>query len=233
MGPSGKMLAVSTLQQKLSHLNTLQETTPQLLPGPKLFLQNLAQGLGSLKTVIFKDILLPPSFLRTLANLSNPQMMHIAVQFQALTGLRGGQMVQVTPGHLKHYLTTGKLWLTPFKHQTLPILLDISHVPSWLVSKFLALGKQDYVPILTYTVEQYREAFKRLTDSYHLPHTSHAARHLFASMMKFLNVIPARITQGMTHKAGTSLSPYLHAFSLAEQRVILDNPGYFVALKGY
>ena len=136
-------------------------------------------------------------------------------------------MSLITPGHLA---TPGKLWLPPFKHQPLPMILDIQQVPPTLVTSFLNLGSLDYIPILPLTPEQYKDAFKDLTATYNLPHSSHTARHLFASMQRFLNVMIARIAQAMTHKADTSLSPYLHAISKAEQSVILQHPAYFMPI---
>ena len=115
----------------------------------------------------------------------------------------------------------------------LPVLLDISHVPSWLVTKTLEQGTLSYSPILAMTSKQYKDQFKDLTASYGLPYSSHAARHLFASLMKFLNVLRSRISQAMIHDAESSLKPYLHAFTDAEQRVILANPDYFKPLRVY
>ena len=227
MGAGGKLLATSTLQQKLSHINCLTDTTPTLLPGPPVNLQNLALGLGGLKPPVLKDYILPPSFLLTLRHLQQPQVIHVAAQFQALTGLRAGQMSLIYPSHLK---SLGTMWGAPFKHMATPVILDIRHVPAWLVRLFLSFAKSDHTPLVPYTPTQYKQEFSKLTAAYGLKHTTHTARHLFASLQRFLNTPPALISQSMIHKQGSTLKSYLHAIPMVEQRVILENPNYFKAL---
>ena len=171
-----------------------------------------------------KDYILPPSFCVTLSQLDKPQVLHVAVQFQALTGLRAGQISMITAQDLK---SLTHLWAGPFKHRKVPIWLNIQQVPVWLIQAFMSFSKSDCTPILPYTPEQYKQKFRELTASYGLPHSSHAARHLFASFQRFLNVSLSRIQQGMTHEDVRSLQTYLHLLSKDNAKVILQNPKYF------
>ena len=116
MQKAKKGLAETTLQQKLSHINCLVDLGTPLIAGPRLTQSKIATGLGTLQLAVFKVTILPPSFLLTLANLEKPQLLDAAIQFQALTGLRAGQMTMLMPAHLS---TEGKLLIAPFKHQTL------------------------------------------------------------------------------------------------------------------
>ena len=172
--------------------------------------------------------MLPPRFLIAMAKLHQPQIMHVAMQFQALTGLRAGMMSKLYPIHLQ---TLMKLWVAPFKFQQHPTVQDISHLPSTLVPQFLSFKTDADAPLLPFTPEQYKQLFKQIIHAYGLSCSSHSARHLFASLQRFLNVPQCRISQQMIHKTGSSLSSYLHTFPKAEQQVILNHPAYFIPLK--
>ena len=113
---AAKPLAQSTLQQKLSHLNFMAELMPEgvVIAGGKLSLPKLMKGLGQLHGTSSEVHILPPSFLITLSLLQKPQLIHLAVQLQALLGLRAGQMCLLTPMHLA---TESMLLVPPFKHQ--------------------------------------------------------------------------------------------------------------------
>ena len=130
-----KVKATATLCQKVSHINMLVELDPPLIPGPRIHATNLAHGLGGLYQLVDKVHILPTSFLITLKNLHQPQVIHAAVQFQTQTGLRAGQMSMILPTHL---VTGSKLWLPPFKHCGHAQILDITHVPAWLIILFLS-----------------------------------------------------------------------------------------------
>lgn len=222
-----KPWATSTMQQKISHVNLLTELSPPLLPGGAVLAARLAPGLGCLRVDSFRPTILPPSFLVTLKNLQQPQLIHLAVQMQALTGLRAGQLSLLTPANLG---TQGKLWLAPFKHQQLPAILDIRHVPEWLVRALLLHRQEDYTPILPWTPDQYKAKFKQLTGIYKLPQASHSARHTFASVQKFLNTPASMIGKALTHSAAKTQHVYLHPLSPMEQKVVLENGAYFKPL---
>ena len=160
MGPDGKFKALSTLQQKLSHINCLLEFHPPLNKGPPADLQQLAKGLGMLKTTHEKDHMLPPGFLIAMSKLQKPDQMQVAIQFQALTGLRGGQMSLLTP---LDFAPSEGFWAAPCH-----IYVDHRHVPVWLIRAFVAFATSDYAPILPYTPTQYQQHFKSLTASYGL-----------------------------------------------------------------
>ena len=227
LGDTGKLLATSTLQQKLSHINCLTETVPPLLPGATLNLQSLAHGLGGLKLTYLKDHILPPSFLLALSHLQQPTVLTTAIQFQALAGLRAAQVSHLLPPHLA---TPGKLWVAPCKHTQIPVILDISHIPAWLVTLFLSFAKSNHTPLVPMTPAQYKQEFRKLTASYGLKHTTHTARHFFASLQRFLNVPPAKISQALIHATLSTVMQYIHAMTVEQQRVILSNPQYFKAM---
>jgi len=224
---TGKPLASSTLLQKISHVNLLVELQPPLIAGPQLSGSRLAPGLACTSLASLRKSILPPSFLLTLANLEKPQLLEAAIQFQALTGLRAGQMTILMPAHLA---TEGKLMIVPFKHQTLPQVVDIHHVPRWLVLLLLSFKKSMFTPILPWTPAQYQLLFSRLTSAYKLKLSTHSARHTFASVMKFLAVPLSVIATSMTHKQAKTLTPYLHALSPDEQQVVLAHPQYFTPI---
>ena len=223
----GKPRAASTLTQKISHINMLVDLQPPLIPGPKLQIGDLAKGLGGLHLVAFKSVILPAWFIITLKNLEHPQMIHTAVQFQTLTGLRAGQMSLIMPAHLQ---TVGRLWIAPFKHCDHAQILDITHVPAWLTKRFLSTKTPVHTPILPWTPDQYKVQYKKLTATYKLPHTSHASRHTFASIQRFLSTPLPRIAQALCHKTGKTLPAYVHALSPQDQQVVLDNLDYFKPL---
>ena len=210
-----KPLAEATLQQKVTHINFLTELNPPMLPGGHIVMPKLVHGLAKFSTYCPKVNMLPPSFLISLALLEEPQLIHIAVQLQAAIGLRAGQMTLITPMHL---LTQGQMIAPPFKRQKLTVLLDIMHVPKWLVDAFLSFQKNGFSPILPWTTPQYRAHFKSLCVSYQLPQTSHAARHTYASIHRFLNEPLPMISQILIHKGECTIDKYLHSISEEEQQ---------------
>ena len=223
MGSTAKPKAGSTLLQKISHINLLTELQPPLIAGPRATGSRLVPGMGCVNTSQ-KDLILPPSYILTLSKLQQPQVLHVAVQFQVLSGLRVGQMSLLLPSHLA---TPDRIWLPPFKHQPLPRLVDIRHIPKALVQQLLAYSTSKYTPILPWTPEQYKLRFQQLAATYGLKKTSHSARHSFASIQRFLNVPTAAISRALTHEQGKSVATYLHAIPIPEQQVILDHLDYF------
>ena len=221
---SAKPLAYATLTQKASHINWLTTLDPPLILGASVSATHLAQGLGGLSTTLLRIYILPAAFLIALKNLSKPGLMHVACQFQTLTGLRAGQMSLLLPKHLE---TPGLIWMLPFKHQHHTQVLDISHVPTWLVTALLAFKSSDFTPILPYTKQQYLTHYKQLTGSFNLPHSSHASRHTFATIHRFLGDPLPRISQAMTHQGLKTINTYLHALSAEDEKIILQFPDYF------
>ena len=216
--------AENTLQQKLTHLNFLASTHPPILPGGVLSAPRLISGLGKLSLPPKIKHMLPPSFLITLSLLENPMLIHTTIQLQALIGLRGGHLCLVNPMSLQ---TEGVLVAPPFKRQLKSVMVDIRHVPRWLIQQFLSHKKNDYSPIMPWTAVQYQAKFKQCCQDFRLPSTSHAARHTYASVHAFLNEPRALISQILIHKAQRTLKTYVHELPLCEQRVVLDNPQYF------
>jgi len=223
---AAKPLAEATLLQKVTHLNFLTGLTPPLLPGGEIKMNKLVQGLAKFSTYSSKKNMLPPSFLISLSLLEQPQLIHIAVQMQAAIGLRAGQVCMITPLHL---VTQGMLLAPPFKRQKLTMLLNIEHVPEWLIKAFLSFQKNGFSPIIPWTPPQYRAKFKELCASYRLPHTSHAARHTYASVHRFLGEPLPLISQLLIHKGLKTIDTYLHPLTVAEQDIVRANPDYFRA----
>ena len=221
-----KPLSEATLTQKVTHLNFLTELNPPLLPGGKCTMGKLVTGLAQFSTYSSLENMLPPSFLISLSLLEKPQLIHIAVQLQAATGLRAGQMTMINPMHL---LTLGQLIAPPFKRQKHTVLLSIEHVPIWLIRAFLSYKKNDFSPIMPWTTPQYQAKFKELCSTYGLSHTTHAARHCYASVHRFLNEPLPMISQILIHKGERTLDTYLHSISKEEQHVIQSHPDYFRA----
>jgi len=228
MSGKARPWAENTMQQKLTHLNFLITCHPQLLPGALFGVPRLLQGLGKLAIASVIKHILPPSHLITLSLLEKPLQIHTTTQMQALTGLRGGHLCLITPLHLA---TEGVMITPPFKRQKHTLMLDIQHVPKWLVKQFLSHQRNGYSPILPWTPKQYQAKFKQSCAEFRLPSTSHAARHTYASVHAFLNEPPALISQILIHKAQRTLKTYIHQLSEFEQQVVLDNPGYFMIRK--
>ena len=150
---------------------------------------------------------------------------------QAAIGLRAGQMTMMSPMHL---LTPGQLIAPPFKRQKLTVLLNIEHVPVWLINAFLSFQKNGFSPVIPWTTPQYRAKFKSVCEGYRLPNTSHAARHTYASVHRFLHEPLDQISELLIHKGTKTLETYLHPICIAEQQVIMQYPEYFsIARLGY
>ena len=220
-----KPLAETTLLQKGSHINFLTQTNPPVLPGGKVDVAKLVQGLGQFSLPTSEKAILPPSFLITISLLENPHLIHVAVEFQAAVGLRAGQMVMVKPQHLTS--SKGFMIAPPFKKQKLTLLLNITHIPEGLVNKFLSFSQNWFSPILPWTTPQYRAKFKELCAAYRLPHASHAARHTYATVHRFLNEPLGLIASVLIHKQEKTVETYLHTLSPEEMQVVLCHPHYF------
>ena len=224
LGGKTKPVTETTLLQKVTHLNFLTDTTPPLLPGGKCSISKLLHGLGKFSDYKSVVNILPPSFLISLSLLEQPQKIHIAMQFQTAVGLRAGQMTMVARMHL---LTKGYLICPPFKRRKHTVLLNIEHVPEWLIQALLSSSVNDYSPILCWTTPQYRARFQEVCKIYRLPNTSHAARHAYATIRRYLNDTYPMISQVLIHKGEKTLETYLHTLSAEEQAVIRANPAYF------
>ena len=219
-----KPLATSTLLQKASHINLLTELQPPLIHGGPVAVAHQLHGSGVCYVPGERPAMLPPSFLLTLAYLEQPQLIHIAVQMQAQLGLRAGQMVLILPIHLK---TPGRILVPKFKKQKHAVLLPTEHIPEWLLRAFLSYSKNDLVPILPWTGEQYRTKFKQLTATYQLKHASHSARHTFASVRKLLGDPLHIISCRLIHSSEKSVYNYLHELTDQEKHLVNANPAYF------
>ena len=217
-------LATSTLQQKISHLNLLTDLSPPLLPGGNVQALRLAPGLGCLKADSYRTSILPPTFLIALHNLAHPQLIHLAVQFQALTGLRAGQMSLMVPAHFEF---VDKIWVPPFKHQTKPVVRSLSHVPQKLIKDLLSYATDPFTPLLPWTAEQYRRKFKELTREYQLTNASHSARHMFCSVQLFINTPGTLVSTALQHSSEKTLKCYTHPLSDKDARAVCSHPKYF------
>ena len=224
MSGEAKPWAENTMLQKLTHLNFLTTSYPVLLPGGQVVAPRLVPGLGKFAVPLPEKDILPPSYLISLSLLEQPLKIHTASQVQALTGLRSGQMCLINPMHL---ITPGVLIAPPFKRQKHTVLLDIQHVPKWLIDQFLQFQSNGFSPILPWTAVQYQAKFKKSCAEFGLARSSHAARHTYATVHAFLNEPRALISQILIHKQQRTLKAYVHQLSDLEQGVVLSNPEYF------
>ena len=96
--------------------------------------------------------------------------------------------------------------------------------------QFLSFKTSEHTHVLPWTPDTYKANYKKLTAAYGLPHASHASRHTFATIQRFLNVPLPRIAQAMTHATGKTLPGYLHNLPAEDQQVVLENTDYFQPL---
>ena len=146
-----KTLAPKTLLQKVSHINMLTELRPALIDGPAVTATNQLKGSGVCYIPGVRNTILPPSFLLTLAQLEEPQLIHLAIQMQTMLGLRGGMMVLIIRAHL---LTPGRLVVPPYKHTKHTTVVPTDQIPQWLLTAFLSYAKNDLTPILPWAGAQ-------------------------------------------------------------------------------
>ena len=202
----------------------MTELQPPLIDGPAVKASSQLKGSGICYIPGIKNTILPPSFLLALSHLEQPQLIHIAMQLQAMTGLRGGQMVLIIRAHL---LTPGRLVVPPYKHQKSTTVVPVDHIPHWLLTAFLSAAKSDLTPILPWTGPQYRSKFKQVTTSYRLPQASHSARHTFACVRRILGDPLQLISTRLIHKQGKTTSNYLHPMPAQEELLVNSHPEYF------
>ena len=220
-----KTLAPKTLLQKVSHINMLTEMRPALIDGPAVTAAHQLKGSGVCYIPGVRNTILPPSFLLTLAFLEQPQLIHLAMQLQAMTGLRGGQMVLIIKAHL---LTTGRMVVPPYKHTKHTTVVPTDHIPQWLLSAFVSYAKTDLTPILPWTGAQYRARFKQVTSSFRLPQASYSARHTFACVRRILGDPLPVISARLIHKQNKTLYNYLHPMPAAEELLVNSHTNYFI-----
>jgi len=224
----GKILAASTLQQKVSHVNFLTTLRPPLLPGGEMKLDRLIQGLTAMSLVTVKNKVLPPSFLWRLHLLYKAKPIYVAMQVQAALGLRAGHFMLLKP---KHFLP-GSVMLPPFKKHLTSMLLPTHHVPQELLKAYLGLqpstATRDDLVLPFWTPDQYKKLFAQATLELGLDHATHSARHTFASIQAALCCPRGILAAYLQHKDPKTSTTYIHELSEEELQCVNDHPEYFI-----
>ena len=216
--------APSTIDQKLSHLQFFSELG--VFPPIRCKAQRrLIQGLQAIKPLLLTPHQLLPSTLLLLHLLHNPTLIHTSILLQALVGLRGGQMILISPAMLKH----GVHVVPPFKKTKFTTLLPLSHVNPIILQRFIAYGSNPLLPILHLTKDQYRRAFSSALSQigFKYENTTHSARHTFGSIQWLLTNNLELVQQHLIHKSPKTTKTYIHVFDISEQQIILQHPELF------
>ena len=225
---STKQLLPTTLSQKLSHLQFFTDlgVLPQIrTPLTVKFIQGLTNVVKHTVNVKF----LLPSMILRIFNLPTSTIIQDAILMQAFTGLRGGQMVLITPSHLlngQHHL------VPPYKRNNNTTVLSLRHVHPKILNNFLRHATTDYAPILPYTSMQYKDKFASAMKALGTVMSSHSARHFFATLHNFLKSPLQLIGDNLIHKNAPHTTPtYIHALSTTEAKLILNNRHLFITLQ--
>ena len=223
-----KKLLPSTLNQKLSHLQFVTDLgiLPEIrTPLTVKFIHGLTNVVAHTTTVPF----LPPSLLLKIFNLPLTTMIQDAILFQSFTGLRGGQMVKITPAHLlndQHHL------VPPYKKCKTTTMLSLRHVHPKILHNFKRHATDDFCPILPYTAATYKAKFATTMKGLGSAMSSHSARHFFATIHNFLQVPLDCIGGNLIHKRPSQTTgTYIHALSPLEAKIVLHNPKLFIPLQ--
>jgi len=223
----GRLLAATTLTQKISHINFLTELKPPMLPGPAVRLDKMITGLTSLQLTKEAPKVLPPTFLWRLHNLYQPKPIHIAIQMQTALGLRGGHFMIMKR---RYYLSQGVL-IPPFKKRLTYTLLPTAHIPPELLRAYLELQPQSathssYV-LPFWTPAQYKKLFSAATKELGLNRATHSARHTFCTIHSAKGTPRGIVAAYALHKDDKTTNIYVHDLSPEELACVHDHPEYF------
>ena len=119
---STKQLLPSTLNQKLSHLQFFSEMGI-ITPIRTVTIDRFITGLKNVVNHTISVQMLQPSLILKIFNLSETTPIQDAILFQAFTGLRGGQMVKITPSHC---YTTPIIWYHHTKSAKLQLCYSLT-----------------------------------------------------------------------------------------------------------
>ena len=225
-----RQLMPSTLDQYLSHLESFAELgifTANTMRSRQS--RRFIKGLYKLTNYAPIKRVLQPHVMLHLYSITCPSLMEVAILFQIATGLRGGQMVLITPNHI-----INKIYqvVPPYKHKKTSTMLSLEHVPPSIVTNFLHFAKAATKPILAMSGDQYKKKFTTtlLKLGYHL--TSHAARRAFASIQNFHKVPIALIGAFLLHANPMTTTPtYIFDISVDEALIVLQHPELFIPIK--
>jgi len=222
-----KSLSPDTINQYLGHLQSFTEL--QLLPQIRTAAsKRLIKGLRRLYTKASTLQFLFPSTVLLLFLIIRPTLMQAAILFQAFTGLRGGQMVKITPLHI---LNATHHIVPPYKKCKVTTMLPLDHVHPAIVLNFLAYQRSSTTPILAMTANQYKKKFKSTLAEFGYDNTSHDARRFFATYNNFLKVPIPLIGMHLIHQNALRTTPtYIYSLEAAESLVILKHPELFKPL---
>ena len=220
-----EQLAPSTLDQKISHINFFAQLG-LFPPVRELAQRRFLDGLTKLLNYTPKRSLLPPSLIVTMFN-SPSSLMVDSILFQSQVGLRGGQMVKITPHHL---LPTIHM-VPPYKHCKVLTLLPLQHVNPDILARFLSHATAPHLPIVNLSAKQYKDYFASTIMTFGYKRTSHAARRTFATVHDFLKSPPTVLASHLIHaNSKTTMKSYVLALGTTEGIVVLSHPELFKAL---
>ena len=225
---AAKQLAPSTLQQYHSHISTLGQIgiIPQLkAPG----LQRFITGMTAITDhQILVRLLLPSTVLKIF--LLKPRSLIVdAILFQVAVGLRGGQMLLITPSHMLN--NASHMIVPPYKRCKVTTMLPLLHVNPTIITRFLSHATDDHAPIIPWIKSTYARKFAKLLKDINIRDTSHAARHTFASIQFVLTADVDLIGGYLIHQdPSKTTKTYIHSFPPAEIQIIYKHPDLFVPL---
>ena len=222
----GKVLATSTLEQKVTHVNFLTTMKPPLINGGPIHPKRLLQALGKISPKTYTDKVLPLVFLYELSLRLQPTLLQISIQLQTMLGLRAGHFCLLTPCAFM----SNSLLLPPFKFQKKPVLICLQHVPTWLIKAFLSFQTSQYAPIIPWSAATYKSKYKKLTKDFNLCKASHSSRHTFASLHAAMGTPNSIIAAYMIHVRETTTKVYVHELRSGEYQYLLQHPDYFLPL---
>jgi len=214
----------TTIDQKISHLQFFVELG--LLDNARQRHQRKTlSGLHNVMQFTIKDKLFLPSMSLSLFRMTTTNIFQDAVLLQSLVGLRGGQMLLLSPNKLLNYRTHV---VPPYKkclHQT---VLPLNHVPPVVIDRFLRWAASPTSPILNVTKKQYQKEFSKICVSLGYKFSSQSARHSFASCQTVLGVPILTVGEHLCHADPLrTTKTYIHLLPDPEISLILNHQELF------
>ena len=223
-----KQLAPSTLQQYNSHISTLGQIgiIPQLkTPG----LQRFINGLTVITAHEILIRLILPSTVVRLSFMLPRSLIIDAILFQVAVGLRGGQMLLITPRHILPHAS--HMIAPPYKRCKVSTMLPLQHVNPQILQRFLSHATDDYAPIIPWSKRIYANKFATVLENINIRDTSHAARHTFASIQFLLTSDIDLVGGYLIHQdPSKTTKTYIHSFPPEEIQIIYKHPELFIPL---
>ena len=220
----GKKNKDTTIDQKLSHLQFVVELG--LLDSARQRHQRkILSGLHNVMQYTIKDKLFLPSMSLSLLRMTTTNKFQDAVLLQSLVGLRGGQMLLLSPNKLLNYRMHV---VPPYKKCLQQTVLPLNHVPPVVIDRFLRWATSPTSPILNVAKKQYQQEFSKICLSLGYKFTSQYARHCFASCQHVLGVPTITVGEHLCHAdPRRTTKTYIHTMPDQEITLILNHPELF------